>query len=188
MSFLRGAIASLFAMALLGGLLAWSGTISVAADHYGPLDVKLDTLLNGASRASIRRHASTAKNPLRGDPSAAAAGLLVYRESCLSCHGAARVRAAKFAVGLNPGAPALESKEIQAMSDGELFWVVSHGIRATGMPAFSAREDPDDIWRIVAFLRRLPRLSDDEIRQLQPLDRAVRDESWPHRYKTGRQE
>jgi mono/diheme cytochrome c family protein len=48
------------------------------------------------------------------------------------------------------------------MSDGELFWVVSHGIRATGMPAFSGARDEKDIWKIVAFARRLPQLTEEE--------------------------
>ena len=167
MKTIAGTILSLVGLGLVGGLLALSGTISVAADQYGPLDVKLDSLLNRVSRASIRRHASTRSNPLAGDPSAARAGLMEYRENCISCHGAGRVRPATFAAGLNPGAPSLESKDIQAMTDGELFWVVSHGIRSTGMPAFSGHEVESDIWKIVVFMRHLPELSEEESRQLR---------------------
>ena len=53
------------------------------------------------------------------------------------------------------------------MSDGELFWVVSHGIRSTGMPAFGGSKDEKDIWRIVAFARRLPTLTEEETRRLR---------------------
>jgi len=172
MKFLLGVLACLLGMALLAASLAFSGVISVAADHDGSTDARVDALLNEASRASIRRHAPRAKNPLGSDPTAAIEGLVEFRENCISCHGAGRVRPGEFAAGLNPGAPSLGSQEIQSMSDGELFWVISHGIRATGMPAFSSSKDEKDIWRVVAFARHLPKLTDEETQEL----RAVKNE------------
>jgi mono/diheme cytochrome c family protein len=157
-------------MAILAASLALSGTISVAANSYGTIDARADSVLNAVSLASIRRHASRASNPLAGDRAAIGEGLLGFRESCLSCHGAGRIPPAEFAAGLNPGAPALDSKEIQSMSDGELFWVVSHGIRATGMPAFSGTKDEKQIWQILSFARRLPKLTEEETRLLRVLD------------------
>ena len=53
------------------------------------------------------------------------------------------------------------------MTDGELFWVISHGVRATGMPAFSTSKNQKEIWEIVAFARRLPNLTDEETRRLR---------------------
>jgi len=164
---LLGSLAGLLGMALLGAALAFSGVISVAANPSGPIDARADSLLNAISRASIRRHGVRAANPFAGDRAAAGEGLGEFRESCLACHGAGRVPPAEFAAGLNPGAPSLDSKEIQSMSDGELFWVVSHGIRSTGMPAFGGSKDEKDIWRIVAFARRLPTLTEEETRRLR---------------------
>jgi cytochrome c553 len=43
-------------------------------------------------------------------------------------------------------------------SDGELFWIVKHGIKYTGMPAWVALERDDEVWAVVAFLRSLPKL------------------------------
>jgi len=106
-------------------------------------------------------------NPFAGDRAAAVEGLAEFRESCLGCHGARTIAPAEFAAGLNPGAPALDSPDIQAMSDGELFWVVSNGIRATGMPAFSGGNDEKQIWKILAFVRRLPRLTAEETKSLR---------------------
>lgn len=153
-------------MALAGAAVAFSGLVPVAADHYGAMDSRLDSLLGRVSRASIRRYAPHSKNPLGNDPVALAEGLDEYRESCLSCHGAGKIAPGEFAAGLNPPAPSLASNEIQAMSDGELFWIVSHGIRATGMPAFSGTRDEKEIWKIAAFLRHLPRLTDAEAGRL----------------------
>jgi mono/diheme cytochrome c family protein len=159
--------ASALGVAVLAAAAALSGVISVAANHYGPLDARADSLLNAVSTASIRQHAPHAANPFTGDRAATAEGLAEFRESCISCHGARAIAPAEFAAGLNPGAPALDSPEIQSMSDGELFWVVSNGIRATGMPAFSGSKDEKQIWKIVAFARRLPRLTEEETKRLR---------------------
>ena len=167
MKFLSGVLASLLGLAILGALVAFSGVVSVAADPSGAIDARVDSLLGTASRASIRRHASRAANPFAADRTVLGEGLVEFRESCMTCHGAGKIAPSEFAAGLNPGAPSLGSQEIQSMSDGELFWVVSNGIRATGMPAFSGSKDEKDIWKIVAFVRQLPRLTEEETRPLR---------------------
>jgi len=169
MKLLLGALASLLGMALVAAALAFSGVISVAATQYGPVDARVDSLLNVASRASIRRHATRATNPVGSDRAALGEGLAEFRNSCIACHGAGKIPPAEFAAGLNPAAPSLESKDIQSMTDGELFWVVSHGVRATGMPAFSGSKDEKEIWKIVAFARHLPQLTDEETKQLRAM-------------------
>ncbi len=170
MKFFFGVLASLAGLAFAAAALAFSGVISVAADQYGPADSRIDSALNQASRASIHRHAPRAKNPLADDRAAPAEGLVEFREDCIFCHGAGRIPPSEFAAGLNPGAPPLASKEIQSMSDGELFWVISHGVRATGMPAFSTSKDQKEIWKIIAFSRHLPKLTDEETRRLRAAD------------------
>ncbi len=170
MRFLSGVLASLLGMALTAAVLAFSGVISVAADQYGSLDARVDSALNSASRASIRRHASRGRDPFGDDRAAAVEGLSEFRQNCIACHGAGRIPPGEFAAGMNPGAPSLASNEIQSMSDGELFWVISHGIRATGMPAFSTTKDEKEIWRIVAFTRHLPRLTAEEAQLLRAVD------------------
>jgi cytochrome c553 len=50
--------------------------------------------------------------------------------------------------------------------DEELFTIVMHGVKFTGMPAWPAQEREDEAWAMVAFLRRLPSLSEDEYREL----------------------
>jgi len=55
---------------------------------------------------------------------------------------------------------------VQARPDSELQWIVSNGIRMTGMPAFGASKSVEEVWQLVAALRRLPRLSAEELRGL----------------------
>ena len=51
-------------------------------------------------------------------------------------------------------------------SDRELFWIVKNGIKYTGMPAWAAQQRDDEVWAVVAFLRRLPSLDAQSYREL----------------------
>lgn len=39
----------------------------------------------------------------------------------------------------------------------ELFWIVKHGFKYTGMPGWVALEREDEIWAVVAFLKKCRR-------------------------------
>ena len=50
--------------------------------------------------------------------------------------------------------------------DQELFWIVRHGIKYTGMPGWVALERDDEVWAVVAFLKRIPSLDAERYRAL----------------------
>src|SRR5262245_37586744 len=137
MRFLFGIILGAVGVLVAGYLLATSGTVSVAATQHGGMNDAMDHWLAEVAEHSIDHHAPQKTNPFANDPSALAVGLAHYKENCLDCHGARSIDAEEFAKGLNPAPPMLDMAEFQKMSDGQLFWVVSNGIRMTGMPAFS---------------------------------------------------
>jgi hypothetical protein len=66
--------------------------------------------------------------------------------------------------GLHPDPPDL--KEIaNERAPQQLFWVIKNGINMTGMPSFGAIEVPDqEIWTIVAFVKKLPGVTNDDFR------------------------
>jgi hypothetical protein len=65
--------------------------------------------------------------------------------------------------GLYPKPPDLRLAETQTLSDGEIFWIIEHGVRFTGMPAFGGPHGaPEDSWKLVLFIRHLPQLAEDE--------------------------
>jgi mono/diheme cytochrome c family protein len=99
-----------------------------------------------------------------------------YRENCIMCHGAPGVAGAELSKGLNPPAPLLD-KEENDTPDGELFWVVKHGIRMTPMPAFGPTYTDEEIWKIVAFIRHLPDLT---ARERDSLRSATGEEAHHH--------
>jgi len=57
------------------------------------------------------------------------------------------------------------------MSDGELYYTIENGIRLTGMPAFGSGGDSDlDSWKLVAFIRHLPSLSQSEQMEMERMN------------------
>ena len=124
---------------------------------------KLETALaNFVVDRSVEHRAPKGPNPVAVTPEVLARGLAEYRAHCLVCHSAPGLRPSGIARGLNPAEPDLADAESQEASDGELYQVISSGIRMSGMPAFSKSESSDTLWKLVAFLRHLPQLSDAE--------------------------
>ena len=80
---------------------------------------------------------------------------------CVTCHGSPGTPASEIGQGLSPYPPELANETLEA-SDAELFWVIKNGIRMTGMPAFGLTHEDEDLWAVVAFLKTLPRLSQQE--------------------------
>src|SRR5208282_585710 len=138
--------------------IAATGSIDIGADVKPGLMER--TLAPWVLDRSVDKRAPNEKNPYTGNPSAIATGLDHYRENCVMCHGAPGVAAGELSKGLNPRAPSLA--EQSDTSDGELFWIVKHGVRMTPMPAFGPTHTDDEIWKIVAFIRHLPDLSQQE--------------------------
>ncbi len=165
--FVAGVVAAFFLAAIGGFVVAWSGIVNVSAVGDGGL---MDRFLAYASSQSIHRHAGTELNPFANDPQALRDGLAHYKENCLACHAASGIDRSEFARGLNPPPPKLTAPSVRDASDGELFWVVSNGIRSTGMPAFAPTHSEEEIWKIVAFVRHLRDLSAEEAEALKPAD------------------
>jgi len=142
--------------------------LAVAALAAGAVDMSmvrpsaLERLVGPALRdASIRARAPRNVRAPTG-PEIIAKGRDEYREHCQVCHGVPDGAQSSIAAGLSPSPPDLADPATQARTDGELFFIISRGIRMTGMPAFG-KSEPDDVrWALVAFVRRLPHLSPDD--------------------------
>jgi len=89
-----------------------------------------------------------------------------YRAMCSSCHTTFGARPSSVAQGLNPPAPDLRESP-QYLNSAELFWIVKHGIRMTGMPAWGITHSDAELWKVVAFIEMLPEMSADEYIRLE---------------------
>jgi mono/diheme cytochrome c family protein len=159
--------------ALVIGIVAagffFLGFFNVAATEADPDAV--NWALVKVREASIRRHAKDNPAGSLDDPAVVRAGARSYGNAgCVYCHGAPGAEWAKFSEGLNPGPPDL--KEVAAeRTPAELFYVIKNGIKMTGMPSFKLAGVPDqEIWSIVAFVKKLPTVSEADYKawQAQP--------------------
>jgi mono/diheme cytochrome c family protein len=95
-------------------------------------------------------------------------GRLHFADHCSVCHANDGGGQTMFGLGLYPKPPDLRSAETQKLSDGELFWIIENGVRFTGMPAFAGHgSEEDDTWRLVLFIRHLPKLTPEELAEME---------------------
>lgn len=88
-----------------------------------------------------------------------------YQTGCVQCHGSPERGPNPIARALTPEPPALQQAVSQWDSE-ELFYIVMHGVKLTGMPAWPELQRSDEVWAMVAFLRQLPGLDKTEYREL----------------------
>jgi mono/diheme cytochrome c family protein len=165
MKFFSGILFGFFLTGLIvAGYLA-TGSYDVSAAQRPS---KMEARLAGfALNKSVAKRAPKTKNPSPASAQTWAAALPHYREMCVTCHGAPGVDASEIGEGLNPPPPDLTLPRVQGRPDGELFWIVSNGIRTTGMPAFGPSHKPEEIWKIVSLIRHLPELTAEEQKALK---------------------
>jgi mono/diheme cytochrome c family protein len=144
-----------------GVLYIYVGVYDVAAtkQHIAPVYWLLETTM----RQSVRRRARDIVVPPLADPAYAVRGRALYDEHCVRCHGAPGVAPEPFALGLTP-VPANLAYTAREWPPAELFWVVKHGIKMAGMPAWEFRLTDRDLWAVVAYLQVMPRESPDQYR------------------------
>ncbi len=153
---LAGVAAAASLAAICGGLLfAWSGAYNVAAsrDHWAITEL----LLRFGMENSVEARAPAAALPRPLDEDAVRLGAGHFQQGCSFCHGAPGLPPSPVALRMLPAPPDLREKA-PLWKDGELFWIVRHGLKYAGMPGWPSRGRDDEVWTLVAFLRRLPDL------------------------------
>jgi len=77
----------------------------------------------------------------------------IYKTNCVLCHSADG--SGDSASGKALHAKDLRSEEVQKQSDAALIEVITKG--KGKMPAFGAKIAPDDVTKLVAYIRQLPK-------------------------------
>ena len=146
---------TLLAVVLLGALVVASGALSVAADE--PHSSMVFGILDTARERSIEARADDIQVPALDDAGMVRRGAGNYDAMCAKCHLAPGMEPTELSAGLSPTPPNLAKDA--PVDAAEAFWVVKHGIKATGMPAWGRHMEDQYIWDVVAFVRKLPSLS-----------------------------
>jgi mono/diheme cytochrome c family protein len=158
------AIAGFVLVFVVGALVFISvGAYNVAAT--APHTPLARWLMNTTQKRSVAARVDDVPAQPPVDSAMLRQGFEEYREMCVACHGAPGVERDALGKGINPEPPDL-AKESAEWSDRELFWITKHGIKMAGMPAFGVTHSDEELWRIVAFLRRLESMSPEEYARL----------------------
>jgi mono/diheme cytochrome c family protein len=164
---MRNFIISLFAvfgLLIMGGLaFIYSGLFDVAAsDPDWPV---MHWVLQTARTRSIQFHAAGIQAPAGlDDPAKLLVGTEHFAAHCTVCHGAPGVPKGDIAEGLNPQPPDLAHAP-SMHTPPELFWILKHGIKMTGMPSWGDHSD-DELWATVSFLEKLPNMTTQDYARL----------------------
>lgn len=160
-------LAILPVVAAIGALaVSVSGLVSIAANtgHFAPVEWFLHWTMQNAVRTQSLPYALPAGVDL-SEPALVQRAAGHFASGCSVCHGAPGVLQSAALRSMTPTPPRLED-QVGRWEDRELFWIVSHGIKYSGMPSWTTQDRPDEVWAMVAFLRALPEMTAEDYERL----------------------
>lgn len=121
---------------------------------------------------AVPRSARQAQSPIAATSAVLAEARAHFADHCAICHANDGSGQTEIGKNLYPKAPDMRQDATQALSDGELFYIIHNGIRLTGMPAWGdgPPEQDQDSWKLVHFIRHLPKLSKEELEEMKQLN------------------
>ncbi len=109
------------------------------------------------------------KSPYPVTDEALAAARSHWVDHCATCHALDGSGQTSIGQNVYPKAPDMRAAATQDLTDGELYSIIENGIRFTGMPAWGGEHSPEDNWQLIMLIRRLPRLSPEELKEMEKL-------------------
>ena len=140
---------------LIIGMFVWSGIYNIGADdtHTRPVYSILQML---RERSITARASKLHPPPNLNDMALIRQGAGNYDAMCTGCHLGPGMEPTELSKGLYPAPPNFANAG--EFMPSHHFWVIKHGIKASGMPAWGRSMDDEYIWGMVAFLQQLPKL------------------------------
>jgi mono/diheme cytochrome c family protein len=152
-------IGTLTLLIVAAAVAVYVGFYNIAADvpHTQPVFWLLDTI---RQRSVVARARDIVVPNDLDDANRISKGASEYAEMCSGCHLAPGMKRTEISQGLYPRAP--ELRRGSDLTPAEQFWIVKHGVKMTGMPAWGVTHDDELLWDVVAFVRKLPELTPEQ--------------------------
>jgi mono/diheme cytochrome c family protein len=149
-----------------GAGLATVGAVALAVVCFGFFNTTASTphpaiiawATHMTMKNDVRRNAARITAPPPFTPAQVQHGFALYDANCAVCHGGPGLARAPWISGMTPAPPFLLDTARQ-WTPSQLYWIVRHGVRMTGMPAWDQTLSEADVWDVVAFLEALPNYS-----------------------------
>jgi mono/diheme cytochrome c family protein len=160
---------------LVAGLVYLRATGLDAMSEPGPVEARV---ARAARRLAIPSSIRTMANPVPKSAEAVAGGMAHFADHCAVCHANDGSGQTEMGRGLYPKAPDMRLDATQQLSDGELFYIIEHGIRFTGMPGWrnGTEAGEQSSWQLVHFMRHLPKLTEAELETMKARNPRSPDE------------
>ncbi len=168
---LRAFVLLVAVVSVVGSAIAYSIVSGCLSAHDEPS--RVEEVLAGAMRRWATPQAMRNRpNPVQPTPDVIERALGHYADHCATCHDNDGSGDTEIGRGLYPRVPDMRATNTQSLTDGELFSIIEHGIRLTGMPAWGngTPEGERDSWGLVHFVRRLPKVTPEEIERMESLN------------------
>ncbi len=149
--------------AMLAGLVVLSGLVPVTASsgHFPITAWGLEL----AMERSVATNSLGIEPPPLANEALVMQGAAHFESGCAWCHGQPQSAPGRIVTHMTPH-PSDLNEELEKWSDSQLFYIVRHGVKFTGMPAWPAQQRSDEVWSIVAFLKRYNDLTIDQYHEL----------------------
>lgn len=172
---LRPVVIAAVLLATLGGIVGGILFLYVAAKGISAKGEpgRVETALaRTMRRLAVPSGDRNKKNPVVLTADVAAAGMAHFADHCAACHGNDGSGDTTIGIGMYPKPPDMRLRATQALTDGELFYIIENGIRLTGMPAWGdgTAEGAEGSWHLVHFIRKLPSLTQEDIVQMEGMN------------------
>jgi mono/diheme cytochrome c family protein len=152
----------------LAALAAWSIVQHGVSARDKPTGIE-GAMAGVLRRAAVPRAARAMKNPIKLDAAVLTEGREHWADHCAPCHGMNGKGDTEIGRGLYPKPPDM-SDGSPGLSDGELFYIITNGVRLTGMPGWGDPRDGrsnEQTWHLVHFIRHLPKLTPAELLEMR---------------------
>ena len=172
MRFLRDAVITLLVLLAVVSIVAYSRIRAGGLSADAEPSAMERTVAARLVRLSIPAGAQQQQNPFSADRTAWRAAADHYDDHCAICHGSDGHGHTEMGENMYPKVPDLADPGVQRLSDGSLFSIIQNGIRWTGMPAWKREHSPEDTWKLVSFIRKVPSLTSQDLESLSHNDHA----------------
>ncbi len=166
MRYLRDALITLAILIVIGAAVAFLSLPNLFAATAAPGRFESSMALRLRNR-SIPAGAKAMQNPLAGRTDAWRDALNHFGDHCAVCHGNDGKGGSEIGRRMSPRVPDMTRPRTQNLTDGEIFYIISNGVRWTGMPAWKDEHSAEETWQLVSLIRRLPRLTPNDVQQIE---------------------
>ena len=169
--FLVGALA-VVAVAGVGGLIFLETRANGFSARAEPSSVEAFAARQARSMAMSAAGAKQISKPVANSPEVLAEARAHWADHCATCHANNGSGNTEMGKHMYPPAPDMRQAETQDLTDGELFYIIQNGIRLSGMPSWGSgtSQDEQDSWKLVRFIRHLPKLTAEEEQEMEELN------------------